>query len=35
MNIFTTVKREMVFAALTVHLVHTNFENFPDVRRTL
>lgn len=35
MNTFTTVKREMAFEALTLHLVHTNFQNFPDVKRTL
>lgn len=35
MNTFTTVRREMAFAALTLLLVHTDFHNFPNVKRTL
>lgn len=36
MSTFTTVeKRETVYAALTPDLVHTNFQNSPNVNRRL
>lgn len=36
MNTFTMVeKREVVYAALTIHLGHTNFQNSPNVNRRL
>lgn len=36
MNTFTTVeKREVVYAALTLDLAHTSFQNSPNVNRRL
>lgn len=35
MRTFTMVKRETVYAARTLDLVHTNYQNSPNVNRRL